>query len=69
MLVIKSHALPLVVLNIQILVLAVAVVVRFRNPPPSPAPPKDLVQGDSCLLYEGYFINVICAVAVFLTCS
>ncbi len=52
--------------------LSVAVAVRFRNPPPSPAPPVYIGYGVIHVSYIwGLFhtVYVICAAAVFLTCS
>ncbi len=54
------------------LMLSVAVAVRFRNPPPSPAPPVYIGYGVIHVSYIwGLFhtVYVICAAAVFLTCS
>ncbi len=51
------------------LVLAVAVAARFRNPPPPQLHLYRSATGYSCMLYGGYFIYLICAAAVFLSCS
>ncbi len=51
------------------LVLAVYVAVRLRNPPTSPAPPVYICYEVIHVCCGGYFTYVICAAAVFLTCS
>ncbi len=52
------------------LVLAIAVCSVLQKPSTFPSSTCiDLLRGDSCMLYGGYFMCVICAAAVFLTCS
>ncbi len=52
------------------LVLAVAVCSMLQKPSTFPSSTCiDLLPGDSCMLHGGYFMYVIFAAAVFLTCS